>query len=326
MDPHLIYQSYYDEALVERITSEKYTTFVAMPFANSFKYKADRIKDTIGKTLKKLDADYGRLGLTRGFEEIPRRSDKVGRHAHCISSTIVKQILDSNLIIVDITTNNPGALIELGIAISSRREAESILVLTQDKVKNLHFDLKHLNCCHYKMNELADILEEEILTMAKKEEKLTKSLLVQFRRNLQIDSVTCLRTYASLYSYEKLAKHHPSLFFLMSDFCNPSQRTDLFTPLDLENPIFKPNYCRFPNDNNALQYFNTACDTLIRNHLLVCDYHIPIPINEQKILFGYHMTELGWQVLRLTDSKLYNDSYANWRDSMRDALKDKHLI
>jgi len=301
----MVYASYYDEALVKRITAEKYQTFVVMPFEDQSGYQSEAVLNGIKSAFTKRDE---KGGSDRRFGEV-KRVDSNGAFAIRITDEIVSMILESNFIIADITGSNENVLLELGIALASRRDAASILVISQgsqeDVIGKLSFDIRDVRVMPYEMKSLESELEKQILKMEKRERELKDELIVSFMRNLPVNSVSCLYAYCDMYKdAAKASAEKPPIVFENSGFC-----------------------ARFPCDSNARVYFDLACEVLVRNHLMVCDYETVIAPNQEKRLgYASHATELGWQVMKIINSQVYDNGYANWRKFARPMLMKRNLI
>ncbi|MBU2625649.1 MAG: hypothetical protein KKG33_08815 [candidate division Zixibacteria bacterium] len=235
MNPQLVYASYFDEALVKRITSEKYQTFVAMPFKDQGYYRSETVLKIIESAFEELNSTASDWKPDKLFDK-PKPVNKIGDYAIRITDEIVERILDSNFIIADISGNNPNVLLELGIALASRRDAQSILVITQDSIDNLSFDIKDVKVLQYAEDSLKRRLQECIRQMEPYEMRLQDQLVNSIRRCLPANAIMCLGDYRALYKHENYAIASKPLYFEISSFCPPEKRENL--------PRLEPRYCQ----------------------------------------------------------------------------------
>ncbi len=155
MNPDRIYSSHRDDALAQKIGASEYTTFVAMPFTDSFSYRYKRVLEEIIQAAAKRATE---LRLAKRPFATPRIVSDGTPGAIAISDKIVEDILYSHLFVGDMTLNNPGAILEVGIAMGLKPNKQIILI-TQGKYEELHFDIRNNNVFSYNgadaVNELA---------------------------------------------------------------------------------------------------------------------------------------------------------------------------
>jgi hypothetical protein len=96
--------------------------FVLMPFAKKHDEKYAAIKDAIKKAKMRSD-----------------RVDKQSFHRQGITERIIQQIQDADLLIADMSTNNPNVLYEVGYAHAKNK----LCVLLTKNPKAIPFDLKN---------------------------------------------------------------------------------------------------------------------------------------------------------------------------------------
>ncbi len=314
-----MYQAYSDEALVKRLTAEQYQTFVAMPFSDHGFYRSKEVRELITSSLTAIDSIPGRSADNPSLAK-PTRIDDTGDFAYTITDSIVEMILSTNFFIADVTGNNAGVLLELGIALAARKGSESILVLTQGEFDELHFDIRNLKVVQYTETNLKEKLQAAMNVMIQREDENRRKLLVSIKKNLPANCIICLAAYCALHEHEDHSKQQQSLFFENSDFC-PLDKRELPPLAKIEKERD-----RFPNDDNARLYFDLACDTLVRHHLLVCAHTTNLLEDSETLTFGYHATELGWLVMRETNKNIYEKGYDNWSKHTKPALKDKGIL
>jgi nucleoside 2-deoxyribosyltransferase len=97
--------------------------FVLMPFKKSLNERYEKI-------IKPVVRDAGMR---------PERVDKQSFHRHGITEKIVQQIEDADILIADMSFNNPNVLYEVGIA----HAKDKLCILLTDKPKAIPFDLKN---------------------------------------------------------------------------------------------------------------------------------------------------------------------------------------
>jgi hypothetical protein len=167
MNPQRIYEQHRDDALASLITAERYKTFVAMPFRQRFSYRQKEIYENV---IKAAAEKANALGLAeRGFDP-PKRTDDIGLPAAVITEEIVVQILESHFFMADLTNENPGVLLETGIALGLKANTQIILI-TQDNLTDLHFDLRNNNIISYNPPDAVETIGKALITCAQAFEK-----------------------------------------------------------------------------------------------------------------------------------------------------------
>jgi hypothetical protein len=142
MNPDRIYRQYRDEALRQQITAAEYSTFVAMPFADRYSYRSKEIYRNVVQAA--ADCANRKASTQRKFA-LPKRVDDGSGTAIVITEEIVVRILESHLFLADLTFENPGVVLETGIAMGLKSNRQIILI-TQGDLKALHFDLRIIMC------------------------------------------------------------------------------------------------------------------------------------------------------------------------------------
>ena len=144
MNPYRIYRDEWVRALTVQTTAARYTTFVAMPFQETFSYRSREILCTvIGGA---IDEANRRAETPRTFAK-PERID-LPTGATVITEDIVLRILESHIFIADVTFENAGVLLETGVALGTKPNAQIILI-TQGAHSDLHFDLRNNRVISY---------------------------------------------------------------------------------------------------------------------------------------------------------------------------------
>ena len=114
MNPNRIYSQYRDDALADQIAAEAYSTFVAMPFKEHFSYRSRQIYN---KVVKAAALQASKRKETRLEFDPPKRIDEEPGVAGVVTEDIIVKILKSHLFLADLTFENPGVLLEVGIAL-----------------------------------------------------------------------------------------------------------------------------------------------------------------------------------------------------------------
>lgn len=91
--------------------------------------------------------------VCKSLKMTAQRADDISRQ-DIIMSNIFDGIAKSEIVVVDITGNNPNVFYELGIA-HSLRARQSIIIITQDEdVSRSPFDIRHWSILKYNINEI----------------------------------------------------------------------------------------------------------------------------------------------------------------------------
>ena len=122
-----------------------YKVFFAIPFDSATKNLYGRICRTIRKW-------YPNVTAVIGNEEVgpsPEYSDLASFKAQNreLTRQFVAQIMDADIVIADLTHNNPNVHVELGIALTQNK---NILRVTGRSVSELGFDIRNLDVRQYK--------------------------------------------------------------------------------------------------------------------------------------------------------------------------------
>lgn len=272
-----------------------------MPFNDRGFYRQKEVFDSICNTFKSFN--FGNKPFA-----LPERADKKGDYAYEITDDIVESILDSHFFIADLSGHNPGVDLELGLALAFK-DPKSIIVITQDSLSKLHFDVRNIRAKQYKNYlELNSILLKAFKEIEKREHERNSRYIIGIRKKLQTDSITLLADYAKLYNsmIEKKINGQPSLFFKDSSFHHSADRH------------------RFPCDSNARVYFILAINELLSYGLMICDYK---PVQENNmLLYGNHVTELGWLIIKKTFPRIYKAAYDKWKqEKVHIKLEEEYL-
>jgi hypothetical protein len=139
MNPERIYQQYREDALAGQIEATTYSIFVAMPFRDTFSYRSREVhKEVIQKAAEVANSKHT---AKREFG-VPKRADDAPGQAVVITEEIVVGILESHIFLADVTFQNPGVILETGVALGLKPNRQIILI-SQGTASELHFDLRN---------------------------------------------------------------------------------------------------------------------------------------------------------------------------------------
>ena len=160
--------------------------FFAIPFDSATKNLYKRI-------CSKLRKRYQKITTVIGNEEIgpsPEYSDFASFKAQNreLTRQFVAQIMDADIVIADLTHNNPNVHIELGIALT---ENKNILRVTGRSVSELGFDIRNLEVFSYNT-----------------ENDLTKKIMAYLDTFLKIKKIPISKELAPLYCEEPVTPIH----------------------------------------------------------------------------------------------------------------------
>lgn len=199
MNPERIYRQYRDDALAHQITADRYSTFVAMPFGERFSYRSQQIYIEVIRTAAERASE--RRETRRQFSP-PRRIDDEPGVAGVITEDIVVQILESHLFVADLTFENPGVLLEVGVALGLKPNNQIILILQGDP-GTLHFDIRNNRVIRYDQPEAIDTIATALIAGANAFETDCQLYIESITRTLSSDAILCLNWYG------RLSRDHP---------------------------------------------------------------------------------------------------------------------
>jgi hypothetical protein len=262
MNPDRIYRQYRDAALAKQITASEYSTFVAMPFGDTFSYHSRAVLSDVIQTA----AERANLKTTadRKFSQPTRVDDHAGT-ARVITEEITVQILESHLFIADLTFENAGVLLETGIALGLKPNPQIILI-TQGKLADLHFDIRNNTVISYNGKDAIDAIAEAMIAAGRSFERDADLYIISISQTLAPDAIACLKYYAEI------------------------QRQNIANALHSE---VAPNL--FPNDSRAQSRFELGTIQLLQARLIWTDWKVKALAG--KDAFGMHATDLGWAVI-----------------------------
>jgi hypothetical protein len=181
--------------------------------------------------------------------------------------------LEDHFFLGDLTGNNPGTILEIGIALALKSNRRLVLV-TQDDQEAVHFDLKVTHVTRYKLDTLVEIVAQGLVEAAKLFEEETRLYITQVSASLTSDAISMLNIYGWLWKDRRLASQKPSIFQSVAG-------------RDEYNKVFAGEIGRV--------VFEQAVRELIAHRLLWTDYQSNVAPGADS--FGHHATELGWRVI-----------------------------
>ena len=262
LNPYRIYRDEWARALRIQTTAKAYQTFVAMPFRDRFRYRSRQVLDNTIRRAATVANERSVDGL-RAFST-PERVDRPAG-AVLITDEIVQGIVESHFFIADLTFENPGVILEAGIAFGAKPNRQIILI-TQGNRKRLHFDLRNNNVIRYRRTGSVEEIAGAFISAARAFESRARDHIVAATSRVSPDAIACLKWYA--------------------------QRRKIDRHASLHDQDLKP---QFPG-NTGLIRFNTATQELRERDLLWTDYSVAVPPMGRDA-FGMHATEFGWAVI-----------------------------
>ncbi len=268
MNPDRIYRQYRDDALAKQITASEYTTFVAMPFGERFSYRPSTVYDDIiqGAAKRANDCNDARQPFAQ-----PKRVDNHAGTARVITEEIVVQILESHIFLADLTFENAGVLLETGIALGMKPN-QQIILITQGKLGDLHFDIRNNNVLSYNDGNSVDAITHALIAAAKSFENDRDKYISSITRTLSPDAIACLKYYGNIQQSGPAPSLHAGVA------CN----------------VFL--------DGRSNERFDAGVRELLRARLVWTDWKVKAI--EGNDAYGMHATDLGWAVINHLWSKL----------------------
>jgi hypothetical protein len=262
MNPDRIFSQYRDDALAKLVTATEYSTFVAMPFDDRFSYRSREIFEQV---IQAAAAKATALNKAQRPFARPRRADDGAGSAVVITEEIVTDILFSHLFLADLTSTNHGVLLEVGVALGLKPNAQ-ILLITQGELADLHFDIRNNNVMSYNPPKAVDHIAEAFISAANHFEQEANRIVTQITRSLTPDAIIALNFYGRIQQRDRRNSIHD-----------------------------KVAEGAFPNDPRAAHRFDAATRELIGEKLLYTEYKVKAV--EAGDTFGMHATDLGWVVI-----------------------------
>lgn len=264
MNPYRILREDWAQALASQINAEKYSMFVAMPFDEKYSYRSkDILENVICKAALKANE---KKEVPRLFD-IPKRVDSNLDNAIDINEKLIKDMLFSHIVICDLTNRNVGASIELGIALGSK-PVEQIIMISQDQVSEIHFDIKSNNVIQYNLKNPEDNISNITKALIKSAQTFESEVDNQIRfitHTLSPDAMMTLEYGGKDYKENTCTLHEQNL-----------------------PPLFR-------NIENGLTRFVLATKELLDKELIWTDHDFLGESGSER--FGMHITEFGWAVI-----------------------------
>jgi hypothetical protein len=262
MNPDRIYSQYRDDALARNVSAKDYTTFVAMPFTNSFSYRFQSILDDVIRAAAKCATELKQA--KRPFAP-PHIVSDGSRGGVSITEAIVEGILHSHIFLADLTFNNPGVLLETGIAMGMKPN-DQIILITQGSYQELHFDIRNNNVFCYNGKDAIMQLADRFVSAANSFESEADRRIRFIKERLSPDAIALLRAYPELRKQHPDASLHAGIAAQLLPGCRACERFDA-----------------------------AACE-LLENHLLRTDWQPKVA--EGVDIFGMHATAIGSEFIR----------------------------
>jgi hypothetical protein len=260
MNPYRIYRDEWSQALAAQSTACAYTTFVAMPFKEQYSYRSkDILEAVISAAIKDADA---RRQAARPFA-VPERVD-VPAGAVVITDEIVHRILQSHFFLGDLTWQNPGVVLEAGIALATKPNKQ-VIFITQGPLSDIHFDLRNNNVISYSPDGKVSEIASAFIAAAAAFEGQVRQHITAVTRQLSPEAILALNWYGQLHKV------------------NPA------------HSLHAQNLGPFFEGTDGRSRFDAATRELRDKSLLWTDYAVgAIPGSDA---YGMHATEFGWVVI-----------------------------
>lgn len=272
--------------------AKEYSVFVAMPFAERFRYSKKKVLEDIirpaamvanGKLACKDDLVKGRRFAT------PRIVADTDRRAKDIHDEIVKGILDAHVVVADLTLHNDGALIEFGVALGLK-PTSSLVLLSQEDPSQMHFDIMTNVILRYESAADVEKIAGAMVGAVFAFEEDRKRYMTQLSRTLSPDAVTLLRWYGmarcGLLKKEDGTHFVASLHDEMGVYAFQRQYSNLKAVPDYQQTA-------------AITRYHLALRELLEHRLIWTDY----VVGEQGVKsdeYAGRATRLGWMFLEMT--------------------------
>ncbi len=272
MNPDRIYRQYRDEALAKQIIASEYTTFVAMPFRDQFSYRSHTVyRDVIqeaaecanNKIQEAAECANNKRATLRNFAQPTRADDHPGT-ARVITEEIIVQILESHIVLADLTFENAGVLLETGIAFGMKPNPQIILI-TQGKLSDLHFDIRNNTVLSYNAGDSVGTIADAFIAAATAFEDDKNKYISSITQTLSPDAIACLKHYGTIQQLDPAKSLHAGVA------------------------------CNVFSDGRSNERFDAGTRDLLHARLIRTEWKVNAI--EGKDAFGMHATDLGWAVI-----------------------------
>ena len=173
--------------------SQRYTTFVAMPFRESASYHPKTVFSTV--IVAAVKEANRRAQAKRKFDR-PIRVD-VPRGLVVITEGIVQGILENHFFLADVTLENPGVMLETGIALGTKPNRQ-VIAITHGSRQSLHFDLRNNNVISYGSRGSVGEIASALIDAARHFEEQVHYYILGVRQRIGPDSLALLHWYGSI--------------------------------------------------------------------------------------------------------------------------------
>jgi hypothetical protein len=264
MNPDRIYRQYRDEALAQQITAAEYSTFVAMPFADRYSYRS---KEVYRNVIQAAADCANQKGSTQRKFALPKRVDDGSGTAIVITEEIVVRILEAHLFLADLTFENPGVVLETGIAMGLKSN-QQIILITQGDLKDLHFDLRNNNVLTYNHPSSVEQIAVALIAGANAFESDCKFYIESVSESLSADATFFLKQYGGR-QQEKPGR---------------------------EVRLHRGDARQIYGDHNMAEIrYENATRELLSRRLMRTDYRVRADAKNDA--YGMQATDLGWAVI-----------------------------
>jgi len=215
MNPYRIYRDEWSQALAEQAGAASYSTFVAMPFKDTFSYRAQEVLSGVIQRAAEVANEAKRA--KRPFSEPVRVDTPMG--ASVITEEIVRGILRSHLFLADVTFQNPGVILEVGIALATK-PGRQVILITQGSPSELHFDLRGNMVISYSPSGSVDAIAEAFISAANHFEEQLEYYVGKVAGRLSPDAMKALKWYGIVQQKNRANSLHsddPGSYFAGDD-------------------------------------------------------------------------------------------------------------
>jgi len=185
MNPDRVYRQYRDDALADQAAADRYSTFVAMPFDENFRYRSTRVLADVVVAAVREAASRNTPGL-RPFSDPQRAGQPQG--AVEITEEILSEILQCHLFVADLTLGNSNVLLELGVALGLKPSAQ-ILLLLDGNPSQLSFDIRGNHVIRYDTTDHVTHLADAFIAAARAFERDYRMRIADLRHRLSSDAI-----------------------------------------------------------------------------------------------------------------------------------------
>lgn len=194
MDPDRYFQENRDDALANQLEANQIETFVAMPFATMFSYDSRAIFNNVICKAAEEASERSALASGHTFAR-PKRVDDATGPAIEITDDIVKRILESHIFLADLTFQNAGVMLEVGIAMGMK-PSKNIILIMQGNLSELHFDIKDNHAIQYRVDSTVSKIADAMVAAAKDFEANAGLYAEKIKRQVTPGAMVLLISYA----------------------------------------------------------------------------------------------------------------------------------